>query len=286
MTLVLIDDKGDVWPGGLARLRQNFGSPYATNELSDYLVRNLGFVAINVYGKSCEIRTRPSIVSESTFDALVDWLAERHFERIVTSSFDQDWKIELHAASDIALQRLIQLVSLNQIARPGDFVSKAIDFVSLPQTSPLRSLLNYWPELARNVHRDGLRSILQQVVKGRFVLVNNNENRLVIEDMGDGFLSYDAAWMSRANGIPVEEQPDRPYGRWVASAYRQTLRQGIPSLSDVDAIITRPKEGRSRRRYKRLILPCTAGQGGSWLLAGSIIDDTIDLRVEALQKSV
>ena len=58
MSLLLIDDQGEIWDGQSRKLRQSFGSPYSGGEFSDYAVANLGFVALNVYGGSCQVRPR------------------------------------------------------------------------------------------------------------------------------------------------------------------------------------------------------------------------------------
>ncbi len=108
---------------------------------------------------------------------------------------------------------------------------------------------------------------------------------MIFREIGDGFVSYTAEWAMQAIGKPISEQDDRAYGQWVESVYRQVLATGLPAVADVDVVVTTSKLGRTRLRYKRVLLPARTLGGGMWLLNSSIIDPSIDLRVELLKKS-
>lgn len=279
---MLIDDQGEIWGNAAIQLRQSFGSATSAEDLSNYLVKNLGFIAINGYGRSCQIRIRPSVVSHQALDALIYWLADRKFDRILTSYFDTDWRLELHGAADIVAQRIIQLMSSEQLIRPGDFVSEPVQLECLPNSEVFASLLRNWPMLSNNLHQDGIRIVLHQLTRGRYFLVRQDpsSSHVIFQDVGSGFATLDNDWLQSARGMPVEQQKDGAYGSWIAKKYRNILKQPEIVAEKVDAIVSTTKYGRYRIRYNRLILPTTGPDGSKWLLCSSIMDEHIDLRLQ------
>ena len=86
MALLLIDDQGHLWDGASRTLRASFDSPYSGGEFSDYAVTNLGFVAANAYGGSCQIRLRPNFVTDAAHkqpETLVELGAHRPHRPVV-----------------------------------------------------------------------------------------------------------------------------------------------------------------------------------------------------------
>jgi len=287
VSFLLIDDQGEIWGNAAIQLKQSFGSASSEDDLSNYLVKNLGFVAVNGYGRSCQIRIRPSVVTHQALDSLIYWLADHKFDRILTSYFDTDWRIELHGAADIVAQRLLQLMSSEQLIRPGDFVSEKIQLESLPNSEVFASLLRNWPLLSGNLHQDGIRNVLHQLTRGRYFLVrqDRSSNQVVFQDIGSGFAILDNDWLSSARGMPVEQQKDGAYGSWIARRYRHVLQQPEIVAEKVDAIVSTTKYGRYRVRYNRLILPAGAPDGSKWLLCSSILDERIDLRLQPTREA-
>ena len=61
--------------------------------------------------------------------------------------------------------------------------------------------------------------------------------KLVFHSFGaDLFADYDT-WRSCAVGAPIEEMPDRSYGRLVAPGYYEAMAENAPRVEEVDAII-------------------------------------------------
>jgi hypothetical protein len=291
MNLVLIDDIGTLWDGASTRLRQAFDAPFTADDFSSYVVKNMGFIAINVYGRSCEIRARPRLLGEKTLTSLGHWLSARSFDRVITAHFDTDWHYRMHQSRSIALGMLQDCVSKTQWPQPGDYLTRPLKQAELPRTTPLHrvlhSLIENWPMLSQAVHQDGLKNIIKQSLQGRYTLVDAapGARDLTFREIGHGFVSYTDDWVTRSSGLPVEQLEDAAYGRWAANGYRAALVSGVPTVCDVDAIMNTPKLGRARVRYKRVLLPARNVAGGAWLLTSSIIDPTIDLRADHLKKS-
>lgn len=289
--LMLFDDLGAIWDGGSPRLRKSFGTPASNEEFSTYVVKNMGFIAVHSYGRSCEIRYRPQLVTGAGVRALKDWMAGRAFERIVTAQFDTDWNYGMHSGAEAALAKIDAAVNVKQKARLSDRLSRPIAKNELPRTTPLHkalhSLIDNWPTLSQSVNREGLSRIIHHSLQGRYHLIDacNGPRELVFREIGGGFVSYTDEWMTRAIGQSIEEQEDAAYGRWVASVYREALKTGQPMICDVDVITSTRKLGRARLRYKRVLLPARSAGGGTWLLNSSIFDPSIDLRANLLNKS-
>jgi len=281
MLLLLIDDQGEIWRGDSRELRAAFDSPYSGGEFIEYAVKNLGFIAINVFGASCQTRLRPELITERAALSLLDWIGTTRLERMVVSAFDRDWSNELLRMSEVP-NRLAQMLAKGGSARPDDFLSRTIDPSSVDNRPLLRNLIEAWPRIVEHYEFDALTSLLRGVFNNRLVVVKMPAEvpRPVFHEIGEGLLysAYDT-WRACAIGAPVEEQPDRHFGRWVAGVYEDAAAANRPRIEDVDTIMRWPHAGRSRHRYKRLIFPFQTGDKPTFLIGGTIVDDMIDLRL-------
>jgi len=78
--------------------------------------------------------------------------------------------------------------------------------------------------------------------------------------------------------MPLDEQPDVDYGTWLSRAYLGVLARKKARTEEVDAIVYRPRYGRRRFTYRRLMLPFATSDGRQLVLSTSIADPSIDLR--------
>jgi hypothetical protein len=281
LALLLIDDQGQIWDGASKTLRASFDSPYSGGEFADYAVTNLGFVATNAYGGSCQIRIRPSFIAPSALDSLLHWLNAGKIDRIVLSWLDKDWHHELLRSRDETVGRVNELVEASKRAQPNDFISQQIAASELPENTALGILLRYWDRLSEPEGRPSLMELLNKALGNRYVRVQRDPGttKLVFRELGGGMFNHYDAWRSNGLGVPIEDLPDRSYGRWVADAYGAALVERAPRVDDVDAIVRWPHVGRTRMRYRRVIVPFTAEEPDPFILGGSIIDNHIDLRI-------
>lgn len=281
MSLLLIDDQGEIWDGQSRRLREAFNSPYSGGEFAEYAVANLGFVALNVYGASCQVRFRPSIVADTTSRALMTWLGKSNNERLVLTWLDDDWSSELLRAGPTCVKRIEQLIAEKAHGKPIDFLTRLLTVDELHPGSPLGELVRNWSSLSTPSGHHALMRLLEITLGKRYAIVRQDASsgRMIFSELGDGlFSSYDT-WRSCAIGAPMDEQPDRLYGRWVAAAYEQAFERNVPMISEVDAVVRWPHAGSSRMRYKRVIVPLAAASEARRLLGGSLLENRIDLRV-------
>jgi hypothetical protein len=134
---------------------------------------------------------------------------------------------------------------------------------------PLSALLSLWACSDRITDLQSLKQALAATAAGRFVALEQVCGRLTIVDIGTGYDSYSKTWQENALGMPVEEQPDYEYGRWVQSMYGAVLESQQPRLDDIDATIRRPHlNDKVRVRYQRLILPFKYGRHWTTRLVG------------------
>ena len=281
MSLLLIDDQGETWDGQSRKLRVAFDSPFSGGEFSSYAVANLGFVAINTYGPSCQIRLRPSLITENAQRAIKDWLVKTHVERVVLTWLDDDWSSELLRSAPAGLQRLEALISGCKQAKPHDFLSRQLGPKVLHPNSLLGELVRQWPALSVPSGQRALMDLLEKTLGNRYIISKPNPDagKMLFHEFGEGLFGNYETWRMCAVGAPMEEQPDRNFGKWVAAAYLEAYRENRPMIADVDAIVRWPHAGRTRMRYKRIIVPLAGAGDIPMMLGGSLIENRIDLRV-------
>lgn len=283
MPTLLIDDQGTRWDGGSRELRRSFDSPYSGGEFVDYAIANLGFLVIHVYGSSYQVRLRPSMVTDAACAALGKWLRERGQGRVVLSMLTQTWTDELFRTPELAMQRLDQAVALGRQPLPSDYLSQTTTDCQHTGRAAIGSILTDWPRLSQPNRQHELLRLLQSAFGNRYVVVKKDTGagRLVFQELGEGLFTHYETWRTCAIGAPVEELPDRSYGRWIAATYRDAIEARQPTLENVDAIVRWPHAGRARLRYQRLLVPIQGTSETPLLLSASLMDNRIDLRVGA-----
>jgi hypothetical protein len=234
-------------------------------------------------GGSLRISLRPAVVSPIAFGALLYWLHDRVVDRVLVSFLDHDWSHEMLRSRQDAVHKLMARVDLGQGAREGDFLQRELPLESLPAASPLRSVLDMWSASGGKFDRERIAPLLERALKGRFVLVEASPERpaLLIKDVGGGLTKPAEYWLARSIGNRVEDQPDYDYGKWIACFYRKVVSTGVPSLSDVDAVINWPQHKRRSFRYRRLVIPFREPDRTTMLLCASLTNPGINLRVKA-----
>ncbi len=281
MSLLFIDDQGEIWNGDSRTLRSAFDSPYSGGEFSDYVVLNLGFLAVNLYGSSCQIRLRPSVVTDAAHRSLQRWLQEWRGERVILTGYDQSWSNELIRSTPLVVERLAEMIDKARAPRPTDFLTRDRTPAELSSNAALATIVGHWPKLSQPSAQHELMNLLEAAIGNRYVAVKKEpaNGRIVFHEFGGGLFTKYETWRTCAVGAPIEEQPDRHYGRWITSTYQEIMEKGVPRVDDVDAIVRWPHAGRTRLRYRRIIVPVALPSAGKLLIGGSIMDNAIDLRV-------
>jgi hypothetical protein len=147
--------------------------------------------------------------------------------------------------------------------------------------SPLRGLLDLWTTHGGCFDERAFLDYAARRLLRRYLVVRESASHgLVIDSIGEGLHVPERDWFRSAVGRPIEAQPDAPYWRWVARIQRTALCSNNPVVSDIDASIYWPSLGRVRRRYRRLLLPCTASDGTRLLFSANSSEGRGVLRSE------
>ena len=142
MRSVIFDDRGELWDARSRRLAYDLNASIGGEELLNYAVRNLGFVAVKEIGGSVRISLRPAVVSPIAFSALLYWLHDRIVDRALISFLDREWSHEMLGSRDDTMRRLMARVDFGRGTRDGDFLQQSLPLESLNQSSPLKGVLD------------------------------------------------------------------------------------------------------------------------------------------------
>jgi hypothetical protein len=264
----VFDDRGNIWPAYSPELRRQLYCFSQSNDLALGLARNLGFVAGCQSGRNAALRLQLDLVSDISLAAAYYWLSDCEPRRVLIDYLGPSRPAEVFGSSEAAIARLVRLTRDREVSR--HVAEQACSVDQLAAGSPLRGLVELWA--ANNGRFDATAFGIyatQRLLKRFLVVRQDNVHGLVIDTIGEGLHVPERDWFRSAIGRPIEHQPDAPYWRWVAQVQRAALQADDPVVSDIDASIFWPSLGRVRRRYRRLLLPCTAPDGTRLLFSAN-----------------
>jgi hypothetical protein len=276
----IVDDNGSVWERPFQRIKQALCCELNDSKFTKYAIKNLGFVHMRTTRHGLVISLRPRVTHPMAFAAAVYLLWDFPDERVIVSTLDDSWNYVVCRSHCDAVNRLVTAFTRTATATSFDFLRRLRRIEDVPKDTSFARLLGCWANGTTAFDIDQLSVVFHKILRGRFALVapQSDGHTLIIEDWGYSFHSYDHRWLAIARGLRFEDQPDYRYGCAAAGAYREVLHSGQPLLEDVDAIVSRPRRGRQRIQYVRLILPIRTLRGETRLLSTSLMDPTIDLR--------
>jgi hypothetical protein len=273
----VFDDRGNVWPAYSSELRRRL---YCSNPNSDValgLARNPGFVAGCRSGCNAALRLQLDLVSDVALAAAYYWLSDCEPRRVLIDYLGPSRPAEVFTSAEAAIARLVRLTRDREAGR--HVAEKPCAIEELAAGSPLRGLLELWMRNGGRYDAAAFSEYATRRLLKRFLIVRQDTaNGLVFDTIGEGLHVPERDWFRSAVGRPIEQQPDAPYWRWVAQMQRAALQANEPVMSDIDAGIFWPSLGRVRRRYRRLLLPCTAADGTRLLFSANSAESRIVLR--------
>jgi hypothetical protein len=274
---LVFDDRGNIWSAHSPELRRQLYCFEYNDDLPSDLARNLGFVAGCHFGHNAAIRLQLDLVSDIALAAAYYWLSDCEPSRVLIDYLGPARPAEVYASAEQAIARLVKLTRDRDVGRNVAEKPCAVD--QLPVGSPLRALLELWTGSGGRYDATAFGEYATRRLLKRFLIVRHDgASGLVIDTIGDGLHVPDRDWFKSAIGRPIEQQPDAPYWRWVAQIQRAALQSNDPVVSDIDASIYWPSLGRVRRRYRRLLLPCTAPDGTRLLFSANSSEGRVALR--------
>jgi hypothetical protein len=280
MQTIILDDHGRAWDARSPTLRGVLHCPLPDFDFLTYVIENLGFVAVTkIAPNAARIRFQPETASQTSIAAALYRVADMGLERIVIS-YPGRFVDGLFPTLAQAVAFIAEQLAASHQHTSSTFLSRERPIGILGNAhGALSSLLARWIDSKRTYDPATLANTLIEALHARFMVVEPVDGRLTIVEVGSGFESFGKTWQQNARGLPIEEQPDYNYGRWVQGMFRSVQETRQPRLDEVDAVIRRPhRNDHVRVRYRRLILPFTCDRrAGSCILGASIVDQTIDL---------
>jgi hypothetical protein len=273
----VFDDRGNIWPAHSPELRRQL---YCFSQNSDWpqgLARNLGFVAGCRSGSNAALRLQLDLVSDIALAAAYYWLSDYEPQRVLIDYLGESRPAEVFTSAETAIARLVRLTRDREASR--HVAEKPCSVDQLAAGSPLHGLLELWARNGGCYDAAAFSEYATRRLLKRFLVVRRDEaSGLVFDTIGEGLHVPERDWFRSAIGRPIEHQPDAPYWRWVAQIQRSALQANDPVVSDIDASIYWPSLGRVRRRYRRLLLPCTAPDGTQLLFSANSSEGRVALR--------
>jgi hypothetical protein len=271
MTTIILDDHGHAWDARSSALRSLLHCPLPDFDFLRYLIDNLGFVTVTSSRPgSARIRMKFETAAPASVAAAIYLLADMELERIVVSQSDGSFIDKLFSSVSQAVAYIDQRVTEPHWQSAAKVQCRPLSIETLAGGGgPLAAVLSLWAYSDRITDLQALKQALGATAAGRFVAIEQVSGRLIIVDIGSGYDTYSKTWQENALGMPVEEQPDYEYGRWVQSIYGAVLEAQQPRLDDIDATVRRPHlNDKVRACYQRLILPFKYGRHGTTRLVG------------------
>jgi len=272
MQTIVLDDHGQAWDSRSWALRRFLHCPAPDFDFLRYLIDNLGFVTVTPFRSgSARIRMHFERAAPASVAAAIYLVADMGLERVVVSHSDASFVDRLHPSIPQAVAYIDERVAEPHWQATAKVQSRQLPVATLMNgKGPLPELLARWSSLNQSDDPGVLKRTLSATSATRFMAIEWIAGRLTIADLGSGFESFGKTWRENARGLPVEEQPDYEYGRWVQGMYETVLETEQPRLDDIEATIRRPHlNDRIRVSYRRLILPFRHGRRGQIGLIGA-----------------
>ena len=106
MDWIVFDSDGRSWDESSRSLSESLGTSLQGQNLINYCVVNLGFVALKEVGASAQIRLRPELVSIDALHGSLDRLQSCKCTRLLVSLFEGSWKHRVVRSPDELLALL------------------------------------------------------------------------------------------------------------------------------------------------------------------------------------
>lgn len=280
----LFDDDGNAFDVQSPHVRLRLEAMHLGDGFLDYVVRNLGFIAVEVGPRATHVRMRPEVVAPKALGELLYWLKDSTFDRVVL------WRHQATGYAQVllgnartAVHRIGRIVLRAQTERRGELLSRRVDITKLAADDPFRALLEARAELQSALERLDIAAIgelASRTIGDRYAIsrADGPHEDVVVERVGAGYEDMAGYWLKRVVGHRMSDLPSPVYGAWAADAYSTALQSGTASVDDVDALVSWPGQAPRRYRYRRLLIPAHGPNGSSRILSATLATRGIDLR--------
>ena len=275
MRRYLIDRLGKLWTYPAPELGEAIGYPNPDFDAWSYAVRNLGAVEITVEPEETVVSMRSASAHAEAVSGAEKFLATLDGGPVRLRYEIGAWVEETCESPQDAIGRMARALADAGESRRMAFAAKGRSLNALSEfrlnrietpEERLSLLFKKWRLAQGRFDADMASFMVRFGLLDRTAVVSesNNDGSLVFEHWGTGFKAYDSvdkSWSFAAPGLPISNQPDPEYGRWIDRAYRGVLERSEPRFDYVDAVIQASKAEPYRSRYDRLLLPWRSSEG-------------------------
>ena len=276
----VFDDNGGTWSSTSTEFRLTFATQGSGQSSGDYAIKALGFVVIDQFGGTAQIRLAPAVVSGVAITQAFDWLKAQNFSRLSIAYFERGWQFTLAGSLETAAAQIAEAVVRAARTRLEPVLWQPTDRSQVLEHVTLKAMMREWREIVTTGATVDPVDLASRSLGQRFVVARQlpKADSLVFSAIGSGFSYYGPQWAEASLGLPIDAQPDAIYGAWVAESYRKAIQMGEPLVHDVDALIKPQSGSRARLRIRRVVLPFKQPTGENFVVGGSFYDDAVDLR--------
>jgi hypothetical protein len=271
---LMIDEAGRSYATGSGELLRSLHIERRNFDLTQYLIRNMGFVRFRRMRGDARITLYPRFLTRAAYESLALLIVDQECTRHILEHVEDPGRMEIVPGMEDTIARLGDLASAGGEVVRADFYNEELSLRRLHGTrrlAPLARLMRRWKAHQGSAPVQLDRLFADPALRGRAMMVRMlNDERGVVEYAGEGFSCFDSGWHRSVIGRDIWEQPDPSYGHLVAEAYAKTYRSNEPRLEFVEAAIRTPGCPLRRSRYERLLLPWRS-RGASFVSAVSVL---------------
>ncbi|NJO34272.1 MAG: hypothetical protein HC869_15200 [Rhodospirillales bacterium] len=248
--------------------------------LTEFAVKNLGWVEIGTARNAMHVRCRPSMTSDCALAALLYHIWDHAHDTVVLTAWLDAWQHFILRDRQMFTRLLSSLIHGGRAPAFWSghrLISRATDQVTSPfgEVAPIARAIGEGAALLQDVA-----PAFDALFRNRWSICEPDTARghTVIRAIGRGYTPFNPRWFAQAKNTTLCAYADEDYGLWVARTHRFATQQRQPLFDEVDAIVTFPRIGETRLRYSRMTMPLVRPDGGRLVLTVALSDSAIDLR--------
>ncbi|HEV2676236.1 MAG TPA: hypothetical protein VGV37_17055 [Aliidongia sp.] len=238
-------------------------------DLSNYAIRNLGFVWFKPETNGARLKLRADLFTKACFEQVVRLVLEHRIVRLVIEHEGEGEPAEvLHNINDI-IARLDFLRGTTPGEHPREsYILETLDLGRL-RHGKRRRMAEAFQSWFRSHGRlpsnfEPLRRV--GAFEGGHLLVSlKGRDQAIIRAWPNNILCYSPSESARLIGRDLSDQPDSKFAQWSAKPYYEVVQEAAARLDLVEAVIRPPNGPPLISRYERLLLPWRTSSGEYWV---------------------
>jgi hypothetical protein len=271
---MFVSDTGELLDARPGELRWVLNYPRADFNLSEYAIRNLGFVWFKPESNGARLKLRADLFTRACYERVVRLVLEHRIAHLVIEHETEGEPAEvLHNINDI-IARLDFLRGTTPGESPRDsFILETLDLGRLRHAKRRRmsDTFSAWVHSHGRLPRDF--EPLRRVggFQGGHLLVSlKGRDQAIVQDWPSNILCYSQNDIAGLLGRDLCDQPDNRFGQWSSKPYYEVVSQSAARLDLVEAVIRPPNGLPMISRYERLLLPWRTSSGEFWVSGTSL----------------